>query len=183
MVYFIDGERFEGSKPNTATSYNRAPSVFSKFDIEAAKQLFWGGDESSSKRQKFGEPRHHLYIAAACPWAHRASLVRALLKLEEQVSLSVVETIREDTVGWAFGQQTTEEKMPLGSAVCASEDRRGTKYKYLYEVYLKGCPDYTGNITTPILIDSQGYIQHAILRVLCLEPFSRMKVGTWLERW
>lgn len=159
MVYFVGGERFEGSRPSTSNSFNRTPSIFSKFDIEAAKKLFWGSGESSSKRQKIDGPKYHLYIAAACPWAHRASLVRALLKLEDQVSLSVVETIRDDKVGWTFGQPTTvDEKMAWGGAVRASEDKRGTNYQYLYEVYLKGCPEYTGNVTTPILIDSQGYL-------------------------
>lgn len=160
MVYFVDGKRFEGSKPSNSVSFNRSPSVFAKFDIEAAKNLFWEADEAASpKRQKLAGPKYHLYIAAACPWAHRASLVRALLKLEQQVSLSVVETIRDDKVGWAFGQQTAvDEKMDWGSAVVPSEDRRGTGYKYLYEVYLKGSPEYTGNITTPVLIDSQGAI-------------------------
>ena len=35
--------------------------------------------------------RYHLYISLACPWAHRSAIVRALLGLEDVVSMSVVE--------------------------------------------------------------------------------------------
>src|SRR5215471_820971 len=45
--------------------------------------------------------RYHLYISWACPWAHRTAIVRKLLGLEEVISLSVVDPIR-DGRGWAF---------------------------------------------------------------------------------
>ena len=45
--------------------------------------------------------RYHLYVSLACPWAHRAIIVRRLLGLEPVVSMSVVDPIR-DARGWAF---------------------------------------------------------------------------------
>src|SRR6266567_4257986 len=45
--------------------------------------------------------RYHLYISWACPWAHRTAIVRKLLGLEEVISLSVVDPVR-DGRGWAF---------------------------------------------------------------------------------
>jgi glutathionyl-hydroquinone reductase len=45
--------------------------------------------------------RYHLYISWACPWATRTAIVRQLLGLEEVVSLSAVDPIR-DGRGWAF---------------------------------------------------------------------------------
>ncbi|MCB9747815.1 MAG: glutathione S-transferase family protein, partial [Candidatus Omnitrophica bacterium] len=32
--------------------------------------------------------RYHLYVSLACPWAHRALIMRKLRKLEEVVGLS-----------------------------------------------------------------------------------------------
>ena len=35
--------------------------------------------------------RYHLYVSLACPWAHRAIIVRRLLGLEDAISMSVVD--------------------------------------------------------------------------------------------
>ena len=45
--------------------------------------------------------RYHLYVSLACPWAHRSVIVRRLIGLEDVVSLSVVDPVR-DGRGWAF---------------------------------------------------------------------------------
>ena len=45
--------------------------------------------------------RYHLYVSLACPWAHRAVIVRRLLGLEAVISMSVVDPIRDER-GWAF---------------------------------------------------------------------------------
>src|SRR5262249_46638953 len=37
--------------------------------------------------------RYHLYVALACPWAHRTVIFRALKGLEDVVSMSVVEPL------------------------------------------------------------------------------------------
>src|SRR3954463_12336136 len=47
--------------------------------------------------------RYHLYVSLACPWAHRAIIVRRLLGLEYTISMSVVDPIRDER-GWAFTQ-------------------------------------------------------------------------------
>ena len=46
--------------------------------------------------------RYHLYIANACPWAHRTAILRKLKGLEDIVSLDVV-LPRFDENGWTFG--------------------------------------------------------------------------------
>ena len=45
--------------------------------------------------------RYHLYISWACPWAHRTAIVRELLGLQEAISLSAANPVR-DGRGWAF---------------------------------------------------------------------------------
>src|SRR5262249_14385129 len=56
-------------------------------------------DGSSGFRAQAG--RYHLYVSLACPWAHRSVIVRGLMDLEDVVSLSVVDPVR-DGRGWAF---------------------------------------------------------------------------------
>src|SRR5947209_17181986 len=45
--------------------------------------------------------RYHLYVSLACPWAQRAIIVRTLLGLEDVISLSIVDPVRDER-GWAF---------------------------------------------------------------------------------
>jgi putative glutathione S-transferase len=45
--------------------------------------------------------RYHLDVSLACPWAHRTIIVRRLLGLENTISMSVVDPIRDEK-GWAF---------------------------------------------------------------------------------
>src|SRR3954452_23772098 len=45
--------------------------------------------------------RYHLYISLACPWASRTLIVRNLKRLQNAVSVSVVDPIRDER-GWAF---------------------------------------------------------------------------------
>ena len=48
--------------------------------------------------------RYHLYCAVACPWAHRATLMRTLKKLEPFVTLT--NTFQElGGEGWSFGEE------------------------------------------------------------------------------
>ena len=45
--------------------------------------------------------RYHLYIAWACPWAHRTAVMRKLKGLEDAIGLSAVGSFMGDD-GWAF---------------------------------------------------------------------------------
>ena len=83
--------------------------------------------------------RYHLYVARACPWAHRAAIVRRLRGLEETVSLSLVKPERYDD-GWEFADEFPD---PLHG------------YDYLREVYAAADDDYTGRVTVPVLWDRE----------------------------
>jgi putative glutathione S-transferase len=57
--------------------------------------------------------RYHLYVAYACPWAHRTLMTRALKGLEGTISITVVHPIWQKTkpndpadshTGWVFGK-------------------------------------------------------------------------------
>lgn len=86
--------------------------------------------------------RYHLYVSYACPWAHRTLIVRHLKKLQEVVSVSVVDP-RMSEQGWSFNHYPG-----------ASEDQVNGA-NYLYENYLKAQPDFSGIVTVPVLWDKQ----------------------------
>ena len=58
-------------------------------------------DGSSGFRAEPG--RYHLYVSLACPWAHRTLVARALLRLENAISISVVHPHMGDN-GWEFAE-------------------------------------------------------------------------------
>lgn len=86
--------------------------------------------------------RYHLYIASSCPWAHRTMIFRVLKGLEDLVSFSVVNPITHGD-GWTFH---------AGHGVVPDPEIGAT---FLYEIYLKSKPDYTGLVTVPTLWDKK----------------------------
>jgi putative glutathione S-transferase len=86
--------------------------------------------------------RYHLYVSYACPYAHRTLIVRALKGLEDVISVSVLDPIR-DGRGWAFrsGQDQTLDTADNGFA-------------FLSEAYEASSPaGYTGRVSVPLLWD------------------------------
>ena len=86
--------------------------------------------------------RYHLYVAHACPWAHRTVIMRMLKGLEQVVSLSVVEPLYGPH-GWRFG--ASPGTIP-DSVNGASE---------LAEIYLRADPRYSGRVSVPVLWDKE----------------------------
>ncbi len=84
--------------------------------------------------------RYHLYVSLACPWAHRAVIVRRLLGLEDVISMSVVDPIRDER-GWAFRDGPGYSVDPVNG------------FAFLSEAYLATDPNYTGRYTVPCLWD------------------------------
>jgi len=84
--------------------------------------------------------RYHLYVSLACPWAHRAIIVRRLLGLEPVLTMSVVDPIRDER-GWAFREGDGHGPDP----VCG--------FKFLSEAYLRTDPSYSGRFTVPCIWD------------------------------
>src|SRR5579871_1843798 len=78
--------------------------------------------------------RYHLYVSLACPWAHRSVIVRELLGLQDVISLSVVDPIRDER-GWAFREGPGYGPDPVNG------------FQFLSEAYLRTDPTYTGRYT------------------------------------
>ena len=95
-------------------------------------------DGSSGFKAEAG--RYHLYIALACPWAHRTLIFRKIKALEEAISVSIVDPLMGD-LGWSFS--TKPGCIP---------DTINNK-EYLYEVYQLSDPKCNAVVTVPVLWD------------------------------
>lgn len=84
--------------------------------------------------------RYHLYVAWACPWAHRTLLARTLMGLEDAIDVSFVqpEMLEE---GWTFDAGHVDQLYGL---------------KRLYELYLKDSPTATTRVIVPVLWDKKA---------------------------
>lgn len=87
--------------------------------------------------------RYHLYIARPCPWAHGAVLVRALLGLEDVISMDVLDPYREEE-GWQFSP---------GREGCTPDTVNGADY--LSEVYRAADSSFSGHVSVPVLWDKR----------------------------
>ncbi|OHV82508.1 glutathione S-transferase family protein [Ensifer sp. LCM 4579] len=86
--------------------------------------------------------RYHLYVSLACPWAHRTLVFRKLKKLEEMISLSVVDPLMLSN-GWEFKREN-------GGTVDHLFDSR-----FLWQVYVRADSNYSGRVTVPVLWDKE----------------------------
>jgi glutathionyl-hydroquinone reductase len=104
-------------------------------------------NQLDSDTLKQSPERFHLYVSYACPFAHRVILTRSLLKLENHLSMSVVDPYLSRQQGWSFA--TPEHPSPYeGVTADKLYDSR-----FLYELYQRSHPDYTGRVTVPVLWD------------------------------
>ena len=86
--------------------------------------------------------RYHLYVALICPWASRTLIGRKLKKLDDVISLSVVEPALTDQ-GWRFGDYPGSDRDDLNGAT------------YIHELYTRADPSFTGRATVPVLWDKR----------------------------
>lgn len=86
--------------------------------------------------------RYHLYIALICPWASRTLITRKLKKLDDVISVSVVEPALSDQ-GWRFGDYPGATRDDLNGAT------------YMHEIYTSADATFTGRATVPVLWDKE----------------------------
>jgi putative glutathione S-transferase len=80
--------------------------------------------------------RYVLYASWACPWAHRALIYRKLKGLEQAIDVVYVEPLMLDK-GW----ELAEGADPVNGA------------RFLWQVYARAVPQYTGRVSVPVLWD------------------------------
>lgn len=86
--------------------------------------------------------RYHLYVSLACPWAHRTLIFRKLKKLEDLISVSIVDPLMLSK-GWEF----------KGTHGGTADHLFG--FETLWQVYTRADPTYSGRVTVPVLWDKQ----------------------------
>ncbi len=92
-------------------------------------------------RPEGGPEQHHLYVALACPWSQRAVIARAVLGLEDTLSISYAHPYRDER-GWAFpGDRFTDDL---------------NDFRFLKEAYDATVDDYEGRVTVPVLWDKDA---------------------------
>lgn len=98
-------------------------------------------DGSSGYRAEPG--RYHLYVAHACPWAHRTLIYRAAKRLESAISVAyAIPGLKEQ--GWTF---EADARFPE----CTPDTVNG--FHYLHQAYAASERHYTGKVTVPALWD------------------------------
>lgn len=133
MGLLIDGEWHTDwyDTEKTGGKFVRPDSAFRHW-IEPAPQADFPAESG----------RYHLYVSLACPWAHRALIMRRIKGLEDMISLSIVDPFMGDD-GWQFSD----------GPGCIPDTVNGCDY--LRDVYRKAQPDYTGRVVVPVLWDKQ----------------------------
>ena len=81
--------------------------------------------------------RYRLYVSWACPWAHRTLIYRKLKGLEAAIDVVYVDPLMLEN-GWTLS---------------AGADPDGARF--LWQVYAKADPHFTGRVTVPVLWDTE----------------------------
>jgi putative glutathione S-transferase len=109
------------------------------FQRQASRFRRWVSAEDSSGFAP-AAGRYHLYVARACPWAHRTIIGRRLMGLEGAISISFVNPIRDER-GWAFTGDGYND--PVNG------------FEFLSEAYAATDPDYEDRVSVPVLWDRE----------------------------
>ena len=87
--------------------------------------------------------RYHLYVARACPWAHRTLIGVALMGLERVISISYVDPIRDER-GWTFSGGRYTDSV--------------NGFEFLSEAYHSMDPDYAARVSVPVMWDKRDKV-------------------------
>lgn len=128
-----------GSETAAGGEFVRQPNRFVG-RIAAASTSAPGEGPDAQGRWPVEVGRYRLVVSRACPWAHRAIIVRRLLGLEEAISLAVVDPIRDER-GWRFWLDEGHRDPVLG-------------VEFLSELYQNTDPSFAGRVTVPAIIDT-----------------------------
>lgn len=86
--------------------------------------------------------RYHLYVALICPWASRTLMARKLKKLDDVISVSVVQPVLSEQ-GWQFGDYPGSTLDAVNGAT------------YMHELYTRADSQVSGRATVPVLWDKK----------------------------
>jgi glutathionyl-hydroquinone reductase len=136
MGQLVDGRWTDGTDKSRTRQgrFVRGPSVFRNW-------ITVDGSPGPTGRGGFRAEanRYHLYVARACPWAHRTLIFRAIKDLDALISVSIADARMPDETGWVF----TERPDAVNG------------FDLLWQAYVAADPHYSGRATVPVLWDRQ----------------------------
>jgi putative glutathione S-transferase len=109
------------------------------FKRQASTFRSWVSDDGSAEFP-VAAGRYHLYVARACPWAHRTLIGRMLMGLEDAISVSYVNPLRDER-GWAFTGDGYDDSV--------------NGFAFLSEAYDAADPAYRARVSVPVLWDKE----------------------------
>jgi putative glutathione S-transferase len=120
----------------------------------------------SEFRHSIGDPdfppepgRYHLFVALNCPWCHRVTLARAVLGLNDAISMDVAfpnRTDESDPAGpnlWQFAPEKVASLTGNPLPECTPETGTGQAYRLVRDIYAAEGSDEK---SVPILYDKQA---------------------------
>jgi glutathionyl-hydroquinone reductase len=110
------------------------------FQRQESRFRRWVTDDGSTEFPAQAD-RYHLYVARACPWAHRTIIARRLMGLQDAIGISFLDPIRDNDSGWAF----------TGGEYVDSVNG----FDFLARAYTATEPSYDARVTVPVLWDKQ----------------------------
>jgi putative glutathione S-transferase len=99
--------------------------------------------------------RYHLYVSLACPWCHRAVILRKLVGLEQVLGISYLAPFR-DQRGWSFTGDRFE--VPSANGEPAWDDQyldRLHRWDFIAEAYRLSDPAFEGRLSVPVIWDTE----------------------------
>ena len=102
--------------------------------------------------------RYHLYVALTCPWCHRATLARAVLGLQDSITMDVAfpsRTDEEDPEGpnfWQFDPTRVSTLTGQTLSECTQDTATGHSYRLARDIYRR---EGSQERTLPILFDKK----------------------------
>jgi len=137
MGVLIEGRWTERELPQETAASGEFRRIESRFRDRIS------ADGSTGFKAEAG--RYHLYLAHACPWAHRVLIFLVLKKLEHAITAAFALPGRRDE-GWTFDAD-------LDFADCTPDGVN--RFRYLHQAYAASEPHYTGKVTVPTLWDKK----------------------------
>ena len=122
-----------------SSSSGREGSDDGSFQRQESSFRSWVTDDGSSDFP-LASGRYHLYVARACPWAHRTLIGRRLMGLQDAIGISYVSPLR-DRRGWEFAGGDYTDAV--------------NGFRYLSEAYEATEPGYDARVSVPVLWDKE----------------------------
>ena len=142
MGVLIDGVWHEQQPEPAKTDPARAAGRFDRAQTSFRNWVTPDGRPGPTGSDGFSAAagRYHLYVSLACPWAHRALIMRALKGLEQIIPVSVTHWLMGEQ-GWTFSPGEGVIPDPLFNS------------RYLHEIYSRADTHYSGRASVPVLWD------------------------------